>query len=175
MENMEIRKAERRLDKAEQKLRHATRMLGRESNMHPSSALTSSQRCLEHCAKALFIMLSVQEPTDHSIPVNSDRGKQLLNAVHAKLGEGYTQEAARLLFLTELYGSTYPASEYGIKISQTRIEANDFLNRMEGDQAYNHAVEAVEITRAIIDTAREQEGMSIRDRESIIDSAFGNK
>lgn len=172
MNDKAIRQAESRLSKAEQKLRQATRMPGRESNKHPSSVLTNSQRSIEHCAKTIFILMGVQEPTEHAIPIDSQEGKQLLNAVNAELGEGYAQETARVLFLTELYGSTYPVSEYGIKISQTRIEANDFLHRMEGDQAYNHAVEVVEITRAIIDTAREQEGMPSKKRESVINSAF---
>ena len=160
------------LEQAEAKLRQATRVPPGESNNQPSSVLTNSQRCIEHCAKTLFRLADVQEPTVHTIEIESESGKQLLNAVDAQLNEDFTQRTARVLFLAELYGSTYPVSEYGIDMDSVRIEANDLLDRMESDQAYNHAVEVVENTRDLVDTARTREGMTTQSRESIIDSAF---
>lgn len=172
MEKQDVQNAERRLDKAEAKLRQATRIPPEESITHTSNVLTNSQRSIEYCAKAIFILMDVQEPTEHTIPVNSEYANQVLNAVYAEFGERYTEDTARILFLTELYGSTYPVSEYGVDIGQIRMESDDFLSQMEGNQAYNHAVEVVKETRKIIDESRRQCGMSIMKREGIIDSAY---
>lgn len=164
-----VKKSEKRLSKAEIELNSASRLLGRQSNKHPSSVLSSTQDTIEHCAKAIFILMEVHEPEEHAIPVDSHEGEQLINAVNGELGEGYAKETARILFLSELYNTTYPAAEYGVKIAQVRFEADEFLSRMEGDQSYNHAVEVAEITRAIIDTAREKIGMKVGGRDSLID------
>ncbi len=173
MDQGSVEDAEARLDRAEAKLRQVTRMPPSESDGHPSAVVTGSQRCIEHCVKSVFILVGVQEPMDHAIPVDSEPAEQLLNAVYSELGEQETQQTARLLFLTDLYGTTYPVSEYGIDIAQLRLDADDFLTRKEGSQAYNH-VAAVELTRELVDEARVRVGLDGKRREDIIGSAYSN-
>lgn len=143
-----------RLKTAERKFESAKEIYGTEVRRHPGSVLTHSQRCIEHCAKAVFLLMGVNAPNEHTIPVESEATKQLLNAVYADLGEDYAQKTARLIFLAELYGSAYPVSEYGVDVDRGTMEADDFLNRMEADQAYNHADAALTLTKQIINMAQ---------------------
>lgn len=174
MDQTSIEAAENRLDHAESKLRQVTRMRPRDTNQNPSNVITNCQRTIEHCAKAIFIMMEVNEPSEHVIQVGSTEANNLLNAVYADLDEEHTKLVARILFLIETYNSSYPISEYGINLGQIRFEASDFLDSMEGDQCYNHAVEVVKITREILDTARVRNGLPEKSRDDVINSAYDN-
>lgn len=139
-------------------------------NYSPGEYFTHCQRAMEHATKAVFLLLGVAVPSTHFIEMDSEPATNLLNASEAELGEEYTEEIARLLFINQLYGSSYPVSEYGIETSQRTIESNDFLDQMEADQAYNHMVEVFEISTKVIqrgaDFAGEGDiGVFGRDRE----------
>lgn len=132
----------------------------RNANQFPGEYFTHSQRTIEHATKAVFLLLGVEVPSDHFIEMDSNSARDLLNASEAKLSEDYTDQIARLLFINQLYGSSYPTSEYGVETSQRTIEANQFLNHMEADQAYNHADEVIELCETIIRRGAEIAGVS---------------
>lgn len=149
-----VEAAERRLRKAQRKFDSAGEQFGTEEPIHPGDSLMNSQRSIEHATKAVFILVGVQAPTEHSIPLESNESRQLLNAVWANFGKPTAQKAARLVFLCEMYGSTYPVSDYGIELAKGRLESDEFIDEMESDQAYNHAHEALELAKDIISIGR---------------------
>lgn len=151
----DVRRAQKRLEKAERRMEEATNILGAEVKQHPGESLTKSQRCIEHCAKSVFRLMGVNSPDTHEIPLEGSEAAQLMNAVRAELNETYMQKTARLLFLADLYGGVYPVSEYGVDIDSLTVEPAEFLDRMEADQAYNHADAAVTLAKEIINATAE--------------------
>lgn len=123
------------------------------ANYHPGTFFTHSQRAIEHATKALFLLLGVDVPHEHFIEIDSADAEDLLNASEGELEPRFTEQIARMLFINQLYGSSYPTSEYGIQTAQKTIEANTFLERMEADHAYDHADEVIRGCRHIISYA----------------------
>lgn len=160
----DVREARTRLETARQRFDSAGSGYGRRdpersANNYPGEYFTHSQRAIEHATKAIFLLLSVQAPSDHFIEMDSSPARDLLNASEANLSEDYTEQIARLLFINQLYGSSYPTSEYGVETSQRTIDANDFLDHMECDQAYNHADEVIQVCEGIIQRGAEIAGV----------------
>ena len=146
--NEKLGSAERSYDAA--KGSHGREEIRNAANYYPGSFFTHSQRAIEHATKALFLLLEVNVPQEHFIEMDSGDAEDLLNASEAELEPRFTEQIARILFINQLYGSSYPTSEYGIETSQRTIEANSFLNRMEADHAYDHADEVIRGSRHII-------------------------
>jgi len=149
-----IKRAENRLESAKAKFDTAGSKYGGDANQHPGSVLTHSQRCIELCAKAIFLLMEVEPPAKHVIELDSQPSRNVLNAVFTEFGEYHAGKTARLIFLCELYGSAYPISEYGFDVTKGAMEADEFLDRMEGDQAYNHADVAIDLAEDIINKAQ---------------------
>jgi HEPN domain-containing protein len=152
----QVDEAERKMRTAERRFENAGDSLGAEVKRYPGSVLTSCQRCIEHSAKAIFLLMGVTIPEDHAIDLDGENTRQLLNAVYSNFDEEYTKKAARLVFLSQVWGNVYPASEYGIQVDQISLEADDLLDRMEADQAYNHADEATTLARQLLNRAYEE-------------------
>lgn len=155
---------ESQIDEAENKMRTAERhfeqagdSLGAEVKRFPGTVLTSCQRCIEHSPKSVFLLMGVRIPEQHAIDLDGERTRQLLNSIYGNFDEEYTKKAARLVFLSQVWGNVYPASEYGVQVDQVALEANDLLDHMEADQAYNHADEATTLARQLINRAYQEQ------------------
>lgn len=172
MNDQSVESGEQRLSQAHSKLVQATRINGREAREQPSSVFTNSQRAIEHGLKSVFILMGVQAPTDHEIPLDSNDASNLVNATLSELDQDYAEIAVRLLFINDLYASTYPVSEYGFELRRQTIVANQFMKDMEASQCYNHAVESVRLVRKIFDESRRRLGMVEKRRESHLEAAF---
>lgn len=159
-----VQEARRKIETAKQRFDSAGQGYGRRDSernaMHyPGEYFTHSQRSIEHATKSIFLLLGVKVPSDHFIEMGSVDVNNLLNASEANLSEDYTEQIARILFINQLYASSYPTSEYGIETNQRTIESNSFLNHMEADQAYNHADEVIQLCENIVQRGAEIAGV----------------
>lgn len=160
----DVQEARAKLETAERRFDSAGSGYGRRdpqngANHYPGEYFTHSQRVIEHATKAVFLLLGVEVPSDHFIEMDSSPVSNLLNASESELGDENTEQVARLLFINQLYGSSYPTGEYGVTTSQRTIEAKSFLDRMEADQAYNHADEAIDLCENILQRGAEIAGV----------------
>lgn len=160
----DVQEARKKLQTAKRRFDSAGGGYGRRdpekgANYYPGEYFTHSQRAIEHATKAVFLLLGVEVPSDHFIEMDSSSAENLLNTSEAELSDDYTEQIARLLFINQLYGSSYPTAEYGIETSQRTIEANSFLDRMEADQAYNHANEIIALRENILQRGAEIAGV----------------
>lgn len=113
---------------------------------NPMDVLTGCQRAIEHSAKSVFILMEVQYPNEHRIPLDSEPARQLLNAVSAEFDEYFdTGKTARLIVLTGIWAGVYPASEYGVNFDRGTIEARDIFDKEDANAVYEYAKEAKRI------------------------------
>jgi len=161
MDEQSVQDAEDRLSKARRKRQAAREALGNhgDNQSHvsdPSEVVTTCQRSIEHAAKAVFILVGVDYPTAHEIPLDSKEAKQLMNAVFSTFPDYVAgQDTARLLLLTTIWGSVYPASEYGVHVDRGVVESEDIFSRDDAEKALAHANEALNLAVRHTSAARD--------------------
>lgn len=161
MDEQSVRDAEDRLSKARRKRQSAREALGHHDDRptqvsDPADIVTTCQRSTEHAAKAVFILVGVNYPTDHAIPLDSEEARQLMNTVFSTFPEYFAeQDTVRLLMLTNIWGSVYPASEYGVHVDRGVVEADDIFSRDDAEKALDHAREALNLAVRHTSAARD--------------------
>jgi HEPN domain-containing protein len=151
MDEQSVQDAEDRLSKARRKRRAAREALGNYDDNQsyvsdPSDVVTTCQRSIEHSAKAVFILVGVEYPTAHEIPLDGEEARQLMNVVFSTFPDYIAeQDTARLLLFTTIWGSVYPASEYGVHVDCGVVEAEDIFSRDDAEKALDHANEALNL------------------------------
>ena len=165
-----VRKAQREFESAESKIDSTLKASNNRSAKNDNMRFVDAQRAIERSTKAVFELMEVNYPSEHTIDPRSQDARNLLHAIsdavndieywvqnegiqnNDELKRMHTEEVARMLFLCYMFGDMYEIASYGIDKEDIRLQANDFIQFSEYEYAVEYALVALRISDAVIDS-----------------------
>lgn len=165
-----VKKAHEEFEMAESKLDSVMQYTREGDDTNHADCFVDAQRSIERSTKAIFKLMEVNHPNEHSIGPKSKAGRNLLNAIVDEVTDldfrqivrgPFTEQdierihvraVARLMFLCEMYGNMYTLSYYGIDKEDFQLPPNQIVDYGEYEIILESAVTALRISDAVIDS-----------------------
>jgi hypothetical protein len=170
IERSQVKNAQEEFEMAESKLDSVLQYTRERDDPNHADCFVDAQRCIERTTKAIFKLMDVDHPNKHSISPESQKGRDLLNAIsdevtsldYPQLVRGplterdirdiHVRAVSRLMFLCEMYGNMYTIAYYGIDEPDIQLPPNQIVDDGEYESILESAVSALRISDAVIDS-----------------------
>lgn len=117
----------------------------------PSTELQKCQRAIELFAKALLDLSGVNYPKSHEISVYEEYAQDCIDALESELEEEDGSTAYRTFVIASIWGSAYPATEYGV----AGKSPDNAFSTSDAQMAYEHASDIRSRVEETIEKAEE--------------------
>jgi hypothetical protein len=165
-----VRNAQEEFEMAESKLDSVMQYTREGDDTNHANCFVDAQRSIERSTKAIFKLMEVNYPNEHSIGPESKDGRNLLNAIADEVTDLnffqvvqgpftehdieriHVRAVARLMFLCEMYGNMYTLAYYGIEKEDFQLSPNQIVDDSEYENILESSVTALRISDAVIDS-----------------------